>query len=147
MTNTGCSTGTMKICSENLVYAGTVSELKAKGRLVLHGPHRPVLLVCDRDRIFALDNRCPHMGFPLDRGSIQDGILICHWHHARFDLASGCAFDLWADDVPTCSVEVRARGEIWVQPSFAEADAAAHWRRRLQDGLAQNLGLVIAKAV
>src|SRR5436309_5920401 len=63
------------------------------------------------------------------------------------DLASGCAFDLWADDVPTCSVEVRARGEIWVQPSFAEAEAAAHWRRRLQDGLAQNLGLVIAKAV
>jgi hypothetical protein len=25
----------------------------------------------------------------------------------RFDLASGCTFDLWADDVPTCPVELR----------------------------------------
>jgi nitrite reductase/ring-hydroxylating ferredoxin subunit len=56
------------------VPAGTVSELKAKGRVVLHGPHRrPVLVVYDKGRIFALDNRCPHMGFPLDRGSVQDG--------------------------------------------------------------------------
>jgi nitrite reductase/ring-hydroxylating ferredoxin subunit len=54
----------------------------------------------------AFDNRCPHMGFPLDRGSVEDGILTCHWHHARFDLASGCTFDLWADDVPICPVEV-----------------------------------------
>ena len=47
--------------------------------------------------MFALDNRCPHMGFPLDRGSVEEGILTCHWHHARFELASGCTFDLWAD--------------------------------------------------
>lgn len=137
----------MDTSSPRFVCAGTVSELKAKGRLVLHGPHRPVLVVYDEGRIFALDNRCPHMGFPLDRGSIRDGILTCHWHHARFDLASGCTFDLWADDVPTCPVEVRAGDEIWVRPSFGEADAHAYWRRRLQDGLAHNLDLVIAKAV
>ena len=47
------------------------------------------------------------MGFPLERGSVADGILTCHWHHARFDLESGCTFDLWADDVPICPVEVR----------------------------------------
>jgi nitrite reductase/ring-hydroxylating ferredoxin subunit len=34
------------------------------------------------------------MGFPLDRGSVEDGVVTCHWHHARFDLASGCTFDL-----------------------------------------------------
>ena len=33
------------------------------------------------------------MGFPLDRGSVEDGTLTCHWHHARFDLESGCTFD------------------------------------------------------
>lgn len=137
----------MNTASPPFVYAGSVSDLHAKGRLVLRGRHRPVLVVYDKGRIFALDNRCPHMGFPLDRGSVQDGILTCHWHHARFDLASGCTFDLWADDVPTCPVELRADGGIWVQPSFGEADAAAHWQRRLQDGLAHNLGLVIAKAV
>jgi hypothetical protein len=86
------------------------------------------------------------MGFPLDRGSIEDGTLTCHWHHARFDLASGCTFDLWADDVPTCPTEVRD-GEVWVRPTFGPADPATHWCRRLDDGLAHVLGLVIAKAV
>jgi len=83
------------------VRAGTLEELKSKGRLLVHGPHRPILVIDEHDRVYAVDNRCPHMGFPLDRGSVEDGILTCHWHHARFDLASGCTFDLWADDVPT----------------------------------------------
>ena len=87
------------------------------------------------------------MGFPLDRGSIEDGILTCHWHHARFALASGCTFDLWADDVPTCPVEIRVGGEIWVKPVFGYSDPVGHWRQRLGDGLAHNLNLVIAKAV
>ncbi len=45
----------------------------------------------------------------------------------------------------TIPVEVRG-SEIWVQPTFGHADPAAHWRRRLDDGLAHDLGLVIAKA-
>ena len=130
----------------NFVRAGSLEELKAKGRLVVRGAHRPILVVYDRGRVLAFDNRCPHMGFPLDRGSIEDGILTCHWHHARFDLASGCTFDLWADDVPTCPIEVRD-SQVWVKPTFGHADPAQHWRRRLHDGLTHDLGLVIAKAV
>jgi hypothetical protein len=80
----------------------------------------------------------------LDRGSVEDGTLTCHWHHARFDLASGCTFDLWADDVPTCPAELRD-GEVWVRPAFGYADPAAHWCQRLDDG--HVLGLVIANAV
>jgi nitrite reductase/ring-hydroxylating ferredoxin subunit len=136
----------MDASSTDFVRAGSLEELKAKGRLVVHGPHRPILVVHDKDRVFALDNRCPHMGFPLDRGSVEDGTLTCHWHHARFDLASGCTFDLWADDVPTCPAEVRD-GEVWVRPIFGYGDPAGHWRQRLDDGLAHVLGLVIAKAV
>jgi nitrite reductase/ring-hydroxylating ferredoxin subunit len=132
--------------NKEFALAGSLEELKAKGRLVVHGRHRPILVIYDRGRVFALDNRCPHMGFPLERGGVEDGILTCHWHHARFDLASGCTFDLWADDVPTCPVEVR-NGEVWVKTTFGHADPAAHWRQRLADGLAHDLGLVIAKAV
>jgi nitrite reductase/ring-hydroxylating ferredoxin subunit len=130
----------------DFILAGTVEEVKAKGRIVVHGAHRPILIVYDRERVFALDNRCPHMGFPLDRGSVEDGILTCHWHHARFDLESGCTFDLWADDTPTFPVEVRD-GEVWVKTSFGRADPATHWRQRLNDGLMHDIGLVIAKAV
>src|SRR6516225_5758546 len=116
--------------NKQFALAGSLAELKAKGRLVVHGSHRPILVVYDRGRVFALDNRCPHMGFPLERGSIEDGILTCHWHHARFDLESGCTFDLWADDVPICPVEIR-NGEVWVKTSFGHTDPATEWRRRL----------------
>jgi nitrite reductase/ring-hydroxylating ferredoxin subunit len=130
----------------DFALAGSLEELQAKGRLVLHGAQHPILVVYDRGRVFALDNRCPHMGFPLERGSVEDGILTCHWHDARFDLESGCTFDPWADDVPTCPVEIR-EGEVWVKTTFGHVDPAAHWRRRLADGLAHDLSLVIAKAV
>jgi nitrite reductase/ring-hydroxylating ferredoxin subunit len=93
------------------VRVGTLAELRAKGRVVLRGRHhRPVLVVCEQGWLHALDNRCPHLGFPLDRGTVEDGILTCPWHHARFDLASGGTFDPWADDVPTCPVELREDG-------------------------------------
>jgi nitrite reductase/ring-hydroxylating ferredoxin subunit len=133
------------MASAGFVRAGTLEELKAKGRLVVRGSHRPILVVSDQGRVHAFDNRCPHMGFPLDRGSVEDGILTCHWHHARFDLASGCTFDLWADDAPTCPVEVRD-GEVWVEAEFGPSEPATHWGRRLEVGMAHNLGLTIAKA-
>ena len=132
--------------AETPICAVTLEELKAKGRFVARGRHRPILVVYHRDRVFACDNRCPHMGFPLHKGMVDDGILTCPWHHARFELASGGAFDLWADDVPTCPVEVRD-GKVWVTPVFAYPDPAAHCRRRLEDGMAHDLDLVIAKAV
>ncbi|MGK5643595.1 hypothetical protein ACSNOK_36085, partial [Streptomyces sp. URMC 126] len=43
-------------------------------------------------------------------------------------------------------VELR-EGEVWVRPSFGRGDPSHHWRRRLDDGLAHNLGLIVAKAV
>jgi len=136
----------MEAPTNEFALAASLAELKAKGRLVVHGRHRPILVIYDRGRVFALDNRCPHMGFPLDRGSIEDGVLTCHWHHARFDLESGCTFDLWADDVPICPVAVR-NGEVWIKTTFAHADPGAHWGQRLTEGLAHDLSLVMAKGV
>jgi nitrite reductase/ring-hydroxylating ferredoxin subunit len=136
----------MNAPSKEFALAGSLEDLKAKGRLVIHGAHRPILVIFDCGRVFALDNRCPHMGFPLERGSVEDGILTCHWHHARFDLQSGCTFDLWADDAPVFPVEVRG-DEVWVKILIGDEDPAAHWRQRLESGLAHDIGLVIAKAV
>jgi nitrite reductase/ring-hydroxylating ferredoxin subunit len=71
------------------VHAISASELpEGHRRTVVVGGHTMVLLN-SHGRLFAVDNRCPHMGFPLDRGTVQDCILTCHWHHARFDLETG----------------------------------------------------------
>ena len=93
------------------VRVGTLEEVARQRCVVVTGDHGPIAVFHEGDSVFAVDNRCPHMGFPLHRGTVQDGILTCHWHEARFDLASGCTFDLFADDVPTYPVEVRD-GEV-----------------------------------
>lgn len=128
------------------VRAGTLDELKAKGMSVVRGRHAPLLVICDGGRCFAVDNRCPHLGFPLHRGSVEDGILTCHWHHARFELASGGGFDLWADDLPRAAVQVRD-GDVWISTELRYADGDAHWNNRLRAGMEHNLALVIAKAI
>ena len=96
-------------------------------------------------QVYAIDNRCPHMGFPLDRGSVKDGILTCHWHHARFDLERGGTFDQWADDVRAFPVEIRD-DDVWVDLTIRR-DPKAHQLDRLQVGLERDLSLVIGKAV
>jgi nitrite reductase/ring-hydroxylating ferredoxin subunit len=128
------------------VHAGNLQDLKARGMTVVQSPCGPLLVICEGSRCFAVDNRCPHLGFPLHRGSVADGILTCHWHHARFDVASGGGFDLWADDLPTAEVQVRD-GEVWVAAELRYADGEAHWKNRLFAGLEHNLALVIAKAI
>src|SRR5438445_9431823 len=129
------------------VRVASLAELQAEGRLTVLAKPNVVALFEHNGQVYAVDNRCPHMGFPLDKGTVNDGILTCHWHHARFDLASGGTFDLWADDVPTALVELRDDGRVWVSRRTRYADGDDHWRNRLREGLQHNIGLVLAKAV
>ncbi|MFC6836469.1 Rieske (2Fe-2S) protein [Halomarina ordinaria] len=119
----------------------------ADGPTVVSEDGQAIALFDHDGEVYAVDNRCPHMGFPLTRGTVEDGILTCHWHHARFELEEGDTFDIWADDLRTFPVEVRD-GNVYVDPSpDPDVPPAVHWRNRLADGLNENLRLVMAKAV
>src|SRR4051794_13794174 len=85
---------------------GSLSELHRVGQLVGKVDDLPVVVFWDGERPWAVEDRCPHMGFPLHRGTVHDGLLTCHWHNARFDLASGCTLDLWADDAVAFDVDI-----------------------------------------
>jgi nitrite reductase/ring-hydroxylating ferredoxin subunit len=37
----------------------------------------------------AIDNRCPHEGYPLVQGTITDCTLTCDWHNWKFNLNDG----------------------------------------------------------
>ena len=128
------------------IHAGPLEALKAKGSVVVTEGPVPIVMFYNEGDVRAVDNRCPHMGFPLHRGTVHDGILTCHWHHARFDLQSGCTFDLWADDAKAYPVEVR-EGEIYVRTEGGVHDPTEHGHRRLREGMEQNLRLVMAKSV
>ena len=120
--------------------------MRARRCTVVTGGGHAIAVFPLGDLFAAVDNRCPHMGFPLDRGTVSNGILTCHWHHARFDLSSGGTFDPFADDVRAFPVTVSG-GRVWVDPSPPKADPVERWSRRLEDGMEHNIRLVIAKSV
>ena len=128
------------------IMAGTVAELQTAGCRVVTGGGHTIAVIYHDGQVYAVDNRCPHMGFPLDRGSVRDGILTCHWHHARFDLSSGGTFNPFADDVRSFPVTV-VDEQVWVDPQPAQRNEIQHWSGRLQDGLEHNIRLVTAKSV
>ncbi len=124
----------------------SLADLERESSKVVSANGRTILVLLDRGQVYALDNRCPHMGFPLHRGTVRDGILTCHWHHAKFDLAGGCTLDPFADDVPSFEAEVRD-GTVFVNTEPKEAAVIDHWSRKLQEGLEQDIRLVLAKSV
>ena len=132
------------VASAQRVRAASLADIREAGKLVTALNGHTVCLLAEGDDVYAVDNRCPHMGFPLHRGTVSDGILTCHWHHARFDLCTGGTFDQFADELRRFPVEIDG-DDVYVDLT-PRRDPVEHQKRRLQVGLERNISLVNAKA-
>jgi nitrite reductase/ring-hydroxylating ferredoxin subunit len=63
-------------------------------------------------RVHAVDNRCPHEGYPLASGAVQDGLLTCEWHNWKFRLCDGVC-ELGGEDVRHYPARVED-GVVWI---------------------------------
>lgn len=67
-----------------------LDELAASGmRSVKQAGHQLVVGRTADGRPFALDNRCPHEGYPLAQGELRADRLTCAWHNWKFDVTDG----------------------------------------------------------
>ena len=46
------------------------------------------------EKVHVLDNTCPHAGGSLAGGEIEDGCVLCPWHHWAFRLDNGQLRDM-----------------------------------------------------
>jgi 3-phenylpropionate/trans-cinnamate dioxygenase ferredoxin subunit len=77
----------------------------------------PVVLANVEGTLYAVLDRCTHEDLPLSDGEVEGANVVCQYHGARFDLASGAPRGLPAvKPVKTFPVEVREDG-IYVQKS------------------------------
>ena len=81
------------------VPEGTPKAVKVEGRSIALFQHQ--------GDIYATDNQCPHMGYPLTRGRVRNGVLTCDWHGWSYDMKGGGCFTGGCDDLDTFPVEVR----------------------------------------
>ncbi|MCB9673736.1 MAG: Rieske (2Fe-2S) protein [Alphaproteobacteria bacterium] len=58
-------------------------------RVVRHAGHQIAVFHRGADGLVAVDNRCPHEGYPLSQGTICGNALTCCWHNFKFDLTDG----------------------------------------------------------
>jgi nitrite reductase/ring-hydroxylating ferredoxin subunit len=123
-----------------------LAELERKGVVTATVGGRPVAVFFERGQIYAVDNRCPHMGFPLSKGTLKDGILTCHWHSWQFDASCGGCFTSGGSHVDAFAWEVRD-GDVWIrEASPTPAEVVGRWTDELGRGLERLSVLRIAKA-
>ncbi|MEZ4383138.1 MAG: Rieske (2Fe-2S) protein [Nannocystaceae bacterium] len=60
-----------------------------EARVVRHEDARIAVFRPSAAELYAVDNRCPHEGYPLARGSVRDCVVTCPWHNFKFDLRDG----------------------------------------------------------
>jgi nitrite reductase (NADH) small subunit len=76
------------------------------------------------DRVFALDDRCPHKGGPLSEGIVSGHSITCPLHNWVFDLNSGQAQGADEGAVRTWPAKVEA-GRVLVSTDLIARRTAA----------------------
>lgn len=105
----------------NLVPVADVSGLSGGSKVVRVGA-KQIALFRVEDRFYAVDNRCPHMGYPLSQGTVGAGTVTCDWHNWKFNLDDGRCVLRGSEDVRSYPVTV-AEGRIFLDltdPSVEE---------------------------
>ncbi|WP_417319306.1 Rieske (2Fe-2S) protein [Emcibacter sp.] len=101
------------------IEAGHTAEMEKARRLVFRHEGKQILILKRGERYFAVNNRCPHQGYPLSEGTLsEDCTLTCNWHNWKFDLDSGDTV-VGGDKLRSYPVKLAA-GSIFV--NLAEPD-------------------------
>jgi nitrite reductase (NADH) small subunit len=75
------------------------------------------------DRVFALEDRCPHKGGPLSQGIVHGTSVTCPLHNWVISLETGKALGADEGVARTISVKIEG-GQLFIAPDAA-ADRAA----------------------
>ncbi|UTW54109.1 Rieske 2Fe-2S domain-containing protein [Kordiimonas sp. SCSIO 12610] len=100
-----------------LINVGALPDLDQKGRALVKLSGKQIAIFKDADnQLYAINNRCPHEGYPLIEGTITEATddgdapkackLACNWHGWSFDLSDGEALK-GRDNVRTYPIEKR----------------------------------------
>ena len=128
----------VRVASVDEVPEGKPKAVKVDGK--------SVALFFHEDAYYATDNQCPHMGYPLVRGRVRNGVLTCDWHGWSYDMRGGGCFTGGCDDIEAYPVEVR-NGDIWVDVNgHGSAQGNRHFLL-LEEGLLSGDDWTLAKAI
>lgn len=107
------------------VDIGSLDDIPAQGaRLVKTAQGCVAVFRTADDRVFALEDQCPHKGGPLSEGIVHGTSVTCPLHNWVFDMNTGEAQGADQGMVRTYPVKVQG-GRILIDASLIRRSAAA----------------------
>ena len=110
----------VRVAASSEVGEGKLFATQAEGQ--------KLLLSRIKGKVYAVVDRCPHMGLSLAKGKVEGGVVTCPWHNSRFDLCTGKNMD-WATaflgvPMPKWTHKALAMGKAPAPLGMAEAEEA-----------------------
>lgn len=100
------------------IHVASVSDV-AEGQIVpIEAKGQKLLLTKVGGEYRAAQRKCPHLGFNLCRGKIEDGAVVCPLHKAKFDLATGAI----ERDPKLLFIGMKAKSDLAVYPVRLEGE-------------------------
>lgn len=100
----------MNATTANWIFVGRLSDIPKRGaRRVKNGEVTIAVFRTAEDRVFALEDRCPHKQGPLSQGIIHGDCVTCPLHNWVFSLETGEAQG--ADEGRITSFPVKLDGD------------------------------------
>lgn len=76
----------------NWIEVGSLEDIPKLGARVVKTPGGDIAIFRTADdKVFALDDRCPHKGGPLSQGIVHGTRVTCPLHNWQIDLENGGA--------------------------------------------------------
>ena len=103
----------------NWIHVGNIDDIPQRGsRCVKNGEMTIALFRTADDRIFALEDRCPHGNGALSQGIVHDGSVTCPLHNWVISLKTGDAQG--ADEGKAAAYPIRLEdGAIYLDLSLS----------------------------
>ena len=104
---------------------GTIDDIPPLGARCVKTPQGKIgVFRTHDDRVFAIEDHCPHKGGPLSQGIVHGASVTCPLHNWRISLRSGEALGDDKGCVPTIPLKVDA-GRIYLLREAVVARKAA----------------------
>lgn len=107
------------------VDIGALDDIPAQGARVVRTAQGCIAVFRTADdRVFALEDRCPHKGGPLSEGIVHGTSVTCPLHNWVFDMNSGAAQGADEGMVRTFATRIQ-QGRVLLDASLIRARNAA----------------------
>lgn len=67
----------------------TTSAVGSEKALKASANGQSVLVAKVGDSYCAIANKCPHLGLPMAKGKLENGVITCPFHGSKFEMCTG----------------------------------------------------------